>query len=306
MNLEHFKHLILVAETKSISQVAQSLHLSQPYLSGLIKNIESEFQLQIFERHSKGVSITPLGHEFISHCHVILKEVQTLKSLHLNNSIEKSLSIVTNYSYSLLHCFYQFQNSEIKGAENFTLEETQNQKIPLLLTRNVFDLGIMHINTPHTLQWFKENHLSFIELYQEPIFAVVSKFHPLFDKECLQITDLQSYPLLIEKFKRTLESPNVYSKTLSKMMKSFKVENINFENNKSLFHYLKQSKTHFTIGQFSHNLFNPYVLSGDLKYIPISDLNETIITGILLNEKRLEEPLVQSFIQYMKTHYPKG
>ncbi|EAE5495697.1 LysR family transcriptional regulator, partial [Listeria monocytogenes] len=61
MDIENMKAFNKVAELKSISAAANELHHLQSNMSNKIKNIEKQFQTQLFFRHSNGVELTKEG-----------------------------------------------------------------------------------------------------------------------------------------------------------------------------------------------------------------------------------------------------
>ncbi|EAF6289531.1 LysR family transcriptional regulator [Listeria monocytogenes] len=61
MDIENMKAFNKVAELKSISAAANELHHLQSNMSNKIKNIEKQFQTQLFFRHSNGVEPTKEG-----------------------------------------------------------------------------------------------------------------------------------------------------------------------------------------------------------------------------------------------------
>ncbi len=67
MNLTQLKYFIKVCECESVSGAAKSLYISQPSLSGAIKELEAEFGVTLFKRHHNGVTLTDAGHELLKH-----------------------------------------------------------------------------------------------------------------------------------------------------------------------------------------------------------------------------------------------
>ena len=57
-------YFVAVAEEGQITLAAAKLHLAQPALSQAIAQLESEVGFQLFERHARGVTLTPAGGEF--------------------------------------------------------------------------------------------------------------------------------------------------------------------------------------------------------------------------------------------------
>ena len=67
MTLQQVRYLLEIAETGSISAAAKKLLLTQSDLSSLIRKIEQEFGITIFERTQKGVALTANGREFLKY-----------------------------------------------------------------------------------------------------------------------------------------------------------------------------------------------------------------------------------------------
>lgn len=62
---------LVVAESGGIRQAAASLHLSQSALTRRIQDLESALDATLFERTSRGMSLTPFGHALKHHASVI-------------------------------------------------------------------------------------------------------------------------------------------------------------------------------------------------------------------------------------------
>ena len=59
MTLQQLKYAIAVADNGSMNEAAKKLFISQPSLSGMIKELEEEVDMQIFLRSNRGILITP-------------------------------------------------------------------------------------------------------------------------------------------------------------------------------------------------------------------------------------------------------
>lgn len=58
-NFELYKVFYWAAKTGSLSQAAKVLFITQPSVSHAIKQLEDSFGLTLFNRNSKGVTLTP-------------------------------------------------------------------------------------------------------------------------------------------------------------------------------------------------------------------------------------------------------
>ncbi len=59
--LKQLKTFIAVAEYKKMNEAAKRLCISQPTVSQIISDLEAEYHVQLFERSSRSLKITPAG-----------------------------------------------------------------------------------------------------------------------------------------------------------------------------------------------------------------------------------------------------
>ena len=89
MNLQYLKYAVEVANSGSINKAAEKLYMDQSNLSRCIKELESSLGVNIFERSSRGVKISPQGEEFLKYAKNILKQVDTLENMFRSDFAEK-------------------------------------------------------------------------------------------------------------------------------------------------------------------------------------------------------------------------
>jgi len=61
----HLLYFVTVASEGQITRAARKLHLAQPALSQAIAQLEGDVGLELFERHARGVTLTPAGETFL-------------------------------------------------------------------------------------------------------------------------------------------------------------------------------------------------------------------------------------------------
>lgn len=79
MRLEQITYFLRVAEKKSITAAAKTLYISQPALSKQISLLEQELGVALFQRQTRGVSLTSAGLQFEKDLKNILKELERAK-----------------------------------------------------------------------------------------------------------------------------------------------------------------------------------------------------------------------------------
>lgn len=108
MNILHLKYAVEVAKTKSISKAAENLYMGQPNLSRAVKELEESLGIVIFERTTKGISVTPDGEEFLQYARRIIREVDEIEELYRNARTKKQRfsACVPRASY-ISYAFYR-------------------------------------------------------------------------------------------------------------------------------------------------------------------------------------------------------
>lgn len=67
MNITHMKYALEVAKAGSLNKASETLLIAVPNISRSIKELESDLGITIFDRTTKGMSLTPEGEE-LSNC----------------------------------------------------------------------------------------------------------------------------------------------------------------------------------------------------------------------------------------------
>lgn len=79
LDLNQLRSFVTVAQFGHLTRAAETLHLSQPALSGHIKALEEQFGVTLFERSSSGMTLTPSGRRLLAEAEQIIEAVQHLQ-----------------------------------------------------------------------------------------------------------------------------------------------------------------------------------------------------------------------------------
>ena len=80
MDFHHLKYFVEVADKKSFSKAARTLHISQSAISRTIKALEEELGVVLFMRNAKAVELTDAGTIFLSHAKRVVFMFEHLKT----------------------------------------------------------------------------------------------------------------------------------------------------------------------------------------------------------------------------------
>lgn len=90
MNLQQLEYLLAVDKYRHFAKAAQNCHVTQPTLSMMIKKLEEELGVLIFDRTIQPVEPTNIGKKLIMQAHTILSEAAIMRDLVLEEKVTVS------------------------------------------------------------------------------------------------------------------------------------------------------------------------------------------------------------------------
>lgn len=81
MTLQHLKDITVIAREGSFTKASRVLFRAQPNLSNMVRDVEKELNITIFERTSSGVTLTLQGEQFIAHAKEIISQYKSLEQI---------------------------------------------------------------------------------------------------------------------------------------------------------------------------------------------------------------------------------
>lgn len=80
MDIRQLGYFLEVAKQMSFSRAAEKLHLTQPTLSKMVKNLEDELQVVLFDRTTKHMQLTDAGAIVLSEAQEIMRRIENMSS----------------------------------------------------------------------------------------------------------------------------------------------------------------------------------------------------------------------------------
>jgi len=200
LTLQQLRYIVTIAETGNITEAARRLFVSQPNLTNSVHDLETEFQLTIFNRTNKGVTLSSDGETFLSYARQILEQVSLLEEKYLNVQERKPKFSVSCQHYSFaVNAFVDVIKKFDANYYDFTLRETQTYEIIEDVSRLKSELGILYISSKNEeiiMKLLRQHQLIFEELFTATPHVFISSTHPLADRSVLSLEDLEEYPYL--------------------------------------------------------------------------------------------------------------
>lgn len=130
MNVIYLKYAVAVAKAGSLNKAAEELFVVQPNLSRAIKELEKELGTVIFERTSKGISLTPDGEKLIGYGKKIIREIEEVEAeFHNKTGKIKTFAVSVPHSGYISEAFSRFLDGFGGERCRVTVKETDNHTV---------------------------------------------------------------------------------------------------------------------------------------------------------------------------------
>ena len=199
--LRQLRAFVLVAEQNSFTKAAEILCLTQSALSGLIKELEQNLEVKLFDRTTRklhlsdaGLRLLPQARRVLNEMSVLNEKVSSLKSLHQGHvrlAVSQQLS-----ASSMPKLIAKF--SELHPNIQVTLTDCSVDEVVEHIENLEADLGI----APERVF---SSDLDAKVLFSSPFYLVLPATHPFAKKDVVRWQDLLNERLI------TLNGPFIQS-----------------------------------------------------------------------------------------------
>ncbi|AOH53415.1 LysR family transcriptional regulator [Peribacillus muralis] len=193
MDIKHLQYFIEVSNFNNFTRAANHLFITQPAISKMIKNLETELGVELFDRSRKQLILTDAGRVVLEQAKLIDKafrnletEVDNLLGLKKGH-IRIGLPPIIDASFfpRILSRFHeQYPNI------TFQLVEDGSKKIEESVQKDLIDIGVIVLPTNTALF----HHFSFLE---EDINLIVYPSHPFADREEIDLAELKNESFIL-------------------------------------------------------------------------------------------------------------
>ena len=200
MTLSQLVYVVTVAEKKSMNKAAAELFVSQPALSGAIRDLEEELHTQIFIRSNKGIVITAEGEEFLSYARQIVEINQMISERYIEDKRRKKKFSVSMQHYSFaVEAFIELGKKFSMNEFELAVYETKTYDVIENVRDSRSEIGVLYLNDFNGKALNKiitENGLEFVPLFDCGISVYLSGKHPLAARTKISFEELEPYPCL--------------------------------------------------------------------------------------------------------------
>lgn len=193
IELRHLHYFKILAEELHFRKAAERLFISQPGLTRQIKQMESIYNVQLFERGTRFVKLTSAGIYLKDKVNTLFDE---LNQIHDNlEKIEKG--VITTLKLGFIGSAAQHILPRLLAALNYqhplidiNIHELSNEEQIEQLLKNQLDIGFVRMQKEYS-------KLNYIEILTEHFVLVVPKKSPLKTNKKLDFTLLKNEKFIL-------------------------------------------------------------------------------------------------------------
>ena len=195
MTIQQIKYILGVADSGSFNKASEKLFISQPSLTSSVHDAEYELGFQIFNRSTRGVTVTERGESFIKDARNLYSKYEELLKKHCGSE-QKVFSVSTLYYAFARKAFVEIVKKYSHQGYDFAFCEKKASDVIADVANETSTVGILYLsdsNRDDITKSIKANKLEFHHLTECNAFVYLHKKHPLAKKESLSLKELQEY-----------------------------------------------------------------------------------------------------------------
>ena len=193
MTLQQLRYIIAIDEYRHFGKAAEACGLTQSTLSLMVKKMEEELDVRLFDRDAHPVVPTEIGRKIIDRAKVVLYNVNQIEEM--THSEKETLSgplkiaLISTVSPVLSPGLFKYFGTNY-SAISLQTEEMPTSTIKDRLRKAEVDMGILAgpVHDPDLLE---------IPLYHERFLAYVSPKNPSYAQESIRMETLLGQPVWI-------------------------------------------------------------------------------------------------------------
>jgi DNA-binding transcriptional LysR family regulator len=193
LTLRQLRAFVAVARLGRFAAAAETLHVTQPALSMMIRELEKQLGERVFDRHTRRVELTHVGRELLPVAEKVLADLEhaVAASRELAALARGRVSIASStvFAATLLPWAVRKFGERHPGVA-FALRDVAEQEIRARVKSGDVDLGVGTTGE-------SDPEIDALPLLEDTLTAVVSERHPLAEQATVTWRELAAHPLIL-------------------------------------------------------------------------------------------------------------
>ncbi len=302
MDLKQLQYLVTCAQAGSFSDAAKILYSTQSSVSKVIKALEDNLGMQLFERLPRGIRLTVQGQKVYHYACRITNEVEVLENMSANG-MTKWIRISMNPSSWFADLFVDFYNETYEKNYHFQLTTAGVRSVMERVRDYMDDIGFVYILSQQKENFLHElakNKLQFVSMYETDVILYPGRQTELYDleKETVNLEELEGVRFIQNYQDEFFDIGSVNEEAfqwkdldisvltnsdyiMERMLKNSKVSNVSGS-------YLSENK------------------AGTAPGIPLNMGDSKVIFGYILHRGEEMDESIQEFLEFLMSRLPKS
>ena len=302
MDLKQLQYLVTCAQAGSFSDAAKTLYSTQSSVSKVIKALEDNLGMQLFERLPRGIRLTVQGQKVYHYACRITNEVEVLENMSANG-MTKWIRISMNPSSWFADLFVDFYNETYEKNYHFQLTTAGVRSVMERVRDYMDDIGFVYILSQQKENFLHElakNKLQFVSLHETDVILYPGRQTELYDweKETVNLGELEGVRFIQNYQDEFFDIGSVNEESfqwkdldisvltnsdyiMERMLKNSKVSNVSGS-------YLSENK------------------AGTAPGIPLNMGDSKVIFGYILHRGEEMDESIQEFLEFLMSRLPKS
>ena len=302
MDLKQLQYLVTCAQAGSFSDAAKILYSTQSSVSKVIKALEDNLGMQLFERLPRGIRLTVQGQKVYHYACRITNEVEVLENMSANG-MTKWIRISMNPSSWFADQFVDFYNETYEKNYHFQLTTAGVRSVMERVRDYMDDIGFVYILSQQKENFLHElakNKLQFVSLHETDVILYPGRQTELYDleKETVNLGELEGVRFIHNHQDELFDIGSVNEEAfqwkdldisvltnsdyiMERMLKNSKVSNVSGS-------YLSENK------------------AGTAPGIPLNMGDSKVVFGYILHRGEEMDESIQEFLEFLMSRLPKS
>ncbi|WP_127581688.1 LysR family transcriptional regulator [Paenibacillus koleovorans] len=193
MDLRQLNYFLEVAQHASFSKASQSIHLSQPTLSKMVRNLEEELGVVLFNRSTRKVELTEAGKVVQAHAQTVVSASQQLLAAVMDLTEMKKGQFTLGLPPVIGASFFPKVIAEFHQQYpdiDIRLVEEGGKRIEQLLHEGAIDLGVVVLPVDET-------RFEVVPILERVLKLVVPPDHRLAKRRKVKLNELQQESFIL-------------------------------------------------------------------------------------------------------------
>lgn len=188
-DIESLALFVKAAELQNLTRAAEACFITVPAASRRLSLLEHQFKAQLFERHSRGLQLTPAGEHLHKHAREVIASVNHMRAEMSNYASGRNAVLRILGNTSAMAQFLPSDVAEFQARhENvrIVLEESWSDEVVRRVRSGDADLGVVVEGADTTGLWcqpYRTDQLSAVLLRDDPLQGPQVQFSELFERD---------------------------------------------------------------------------------------------------------------------------